>query len=91
MWGREGFEIGPADVFLQSGGGRLWGPALRAPTGQAGVSRPSETGLAANDALCVELCAENYTSSKTPYMWAILWSISPLRSLNRKTGDLNRA
>ena len=90
MSDRKGFETGPADVFLKSGGGRSWDPALRAPTGQSRGARLSETGLAANDALCVELCAENYTSSKTPYMWTILWSIF-LRPMNRKTGALNRA
>ena len=59
MSDRKGFETGLADVFVQCGGGRSWDPAFRASDDQVGVSRPSETGLAANDALCVELCAEN--------------------------------
>ena len=69
VWGREGFETGPADVFLQSGGGRLWGPASRAPTGQAGVSRVSETGLAENGCRCLALPSEELLRPEPSPPW----------------------
>ena len=59
VWDREGFETGPADVFLQSGGVRSWDPALWVPTGQVGVSRSSETGLAENGCWRLAHASEN--------------------------------